>query len=105
MVQCFVVADASAVAFSVDPVSGDRDAVVINGVWGLGESLVGGTATPDVCEVRRGDPSAVAVPLGDKARMTVALPDRGTAEVDTPPSCAGVPRSNPARRRGWRVRS
>lgn len=85
VVQCFVVADAAAVAFSVDPVSGERDAVVINGVWGLGESLVGGTATPDVYRVPRGDPAAVDVRVGDKARMTVALPEGGTAEVDTPP--------------------
>jgi phosphoenolpyruvate synthase/pyruvate phosphate dikinase len=85
VVQAFVVADAAAVAFSVDPVSGEREALVINAVWGLGESLVGGTATPDVYHVRRGDPSAVTVRLGDKARMTVARPDGGTAEVDTPP--------------------
>jgi len=37
----------SGVAFTLDPESGFRDIVHISGVWGLGEKLVHGTATPD----------------------------------------------------------
>jgi pyruvate,water dikinase len=35
------------VLFTLDPESGFRDAVVVTGAWGLGESVVKGTITPD----------------------------------------------------------
>ena len=38
---------ASGVMFTLDTESGFRDAVVINGAWGLGEAVVQGMATPD----------------------------------------------------------
>ena len=37
----------SGVMFSIDTESGFRDAVIINGAWGLGETVVQGTVTPD----------------------------------------------------------
>ena len=37
----------SGVMFTLDTESGFRDAVVINGAWGLGETVVQGMATPD----------------------------------------------------------
>ncbi|MDQ3855985.1 MAG: PEP/pyruvate-binding domain-containing protein, partial [Chloroflexota bacterium] len=53
LVQQLVVADVSAVMFTADPVSGRRSEIVINASWGLGESIVGGTVTPDVCAVAK----------------------------------------------------
>src|SRR5215213_8429783 len=38
---------ASGVMFTLDTESGFREAVVINGAWGLGEAVVQGMATPD----------------------------------------------------------
>ena len=35
------------VVFTVDPDSGFKDVVIINGSWGLGEMVVGGSITPD----------------------------------------------------------
>jgi len=35
------------VAFSIDPNSGFKNAILINGSWGLGEMVVGGNVTPD----------------------------------------------------------
>ena len=37
----------SGVAFTIDPDSGFKNAVIINGCWGLGENIVQGTITPD----------------------------------------------------------
>jgi pyruvate,water dikinase len=39
--------DKNGVVFTADPVTGQRDRVVINAVRGLGEGLVGGYRTPD----------------------------------------------------------
>jgi len=47
VVQKMVNAKSAGVAFTVDPVSGDRDSVVIDAAWGLGEGVVGGFVTPD----------------------------------------------------------
>lgn len=37
----------SGVMFTLDPDSGFRDAIIVNGAWGLGEHLVGGRVVPD----------------------------------------------------------
>src|SRR5882762_323409 len=55
LVQLMVPADASAIAFSADPVSGARDVVVVNAARGLGDAMAAGTITPDSYTVRKGD--------------------------------------------------
>ena len=82
LVQQLVPADVAAVVFSVDPRTGADD-VVINASWGLGESIVGGTVTPDVYTVGREGPAVRSRVLGDKQRMTVRTSD-GTREVAVP---------------------
>jgi len=54
LVQVMVPADAAGVAFTANPLTGDRDEVVISAVRGLGERLVGGQATGDQWIVRHG---------------------------------------------------
>ncbi|MBI4318487.1 MAG: PEP/pyruvate-binding domain-containing protein [Chloroflexi bacterium] len=83
LVQQLILADVSAVAFGANPVSGSRDEIVINASWGLGESIVGGTVTPDTFVVRRADLAILSRLIADKRRMTVAVPG-GTREVDVP---------------------
>jgi pyruvate,water dikinase len=46
-VQQMVLPSASGVMFTIEPVSGAKDKVVINASWGLGESVVSGQVTPD----------------------------------------------------------
>lgn len=53
--QEMVLANAAGVAFSRHPVDLCSDAVLINGLWGLGELLVDGEAPSDAWLVRRGD--------------------------------------------------
>jgi pyruvate,water dikinase len=83
LVQQLVAADVSAVAFSANPVTGNRDEVVINASWGLGESLVGGTVTPDTFVVRKADRAVTERAIAEKQRMTIAVPG-ATREVDVP---------------------
>jgi pyruvate,water dikinase len=83
LVQQLVVADVSAVVFSSDPVTGARDRIVINASWGLGESVVGGTVTPDTYTVRKSDLAVIGRQIAEKRQMTVAVPG-GTAEVPVP---------------------
>ena len=83
LVQQLIVADTSAVVFSANPVTGSRDEVLINASWGLGESIVGGTVTPDTFIVRKSDHAVTSRQVAEKQRMTVAVDD-GTTEVDVP---------------------
>jgi phosphoenolpyruvate synthase/pyruvate phosphate dikinase len=83
LVQLLVQADAAAIVFSADPLTGDRGTIVVNATWGLGESLVGGSVTPDLWVIRKDDGALLSESTADKARMTVAIPG-GTAEVATP---------------------
>jgi len=57
--------------------------VIINASWGLGESLVGGTVTPDTFVVRKSDLAVTSRGIAEKGRMTVPVPG-GTREVDVP---------------------
>ncbi|RLB45148.1 MAG: hypothetical protein DRH23_14875, partial [Deltaproteobacteria bacterium] len=50
VVQLLLLPDTAGVCFTVDPMSGE-DRIVINANYGLGESVVGGYATPDTYHV------------------------------------------------------
>jgi phosphoenolpyruvate synthase/pyruvate phosphate dikinase len=47
VIQHQVAAGRSGVAFSVDPISGRRDEVLVEAVFGFGEGIVGGLVSPD----------------------------------------------------------
>lgn len=47
IIQEMISSEVSGVAFGIDPVSGDRNAVVVNAVFGLGEGLVSGKLNAD----------------------------------------------------------
>jgi pyruvate,water dikinase len=90
LVQRLVPADVSAVVFSANPVTGDRAEIVINSSWGLGESVVGGTVTPDTYVLRRSDLSISDRRVADKRLMTIGVPG-GTREVPVPGRAKNLP--------------
>jgi phosphoenolpyruvate synthase/pyruvate phosphate dikinase len=47
VVQTMVAAEAAGVMFTIDPVTGDRSQIAIEGSFGLGEAVVAGEVTPD----------------------------------------------------------
>lgn len=83
LVQRLIPADAAAVVFSANPVTGSRDEVVINASWGLGESIVSGTVTPDTYVIRKSDLAVLSRAIAEKRRMTVLAP-AGTHAVPVP---------------------
>ena len=85
LVQEMVAADAAAVVFSRSP-TGSADDVLINANYGIGESIVSGTANPDTWTLRRKDLSLSSVLIGQKATMTVFDGEAGTREVRVPRS-------------------
>ena len=83
LVQHLVASDVSAVIFSANPITGSRDEIMINASWGLGESIVGGTVTPDTFIVRKSDLAIIERAVADKQRMTIPAAS-GTREIEVP---------------------
>jgi len=78
VVQALVDAEASGVAFTLDPVSGDHDLVVIDAAWGLGEGVVSGIVSPDHFAVRKADGAIVRRALASKRVRVVSDAGGGT---------------------------
>ncbi|RKO26100.1 hypothetical protein D7Z96_04965 [Pseudarthrobacter phenanthrenivorans] len=53
LIQELVRADAAGVAFSVNPISGDRDQAIVDALPGLGDRLVSGELTPESWTVKK----------------------------------------------------
>jgi pyruvate,water dikinase len=90
LVQLLVPADAAAVVFSRNPVAPHRSEVLINAGLGLGESIVGGTVTPDEWALARPALTVARRAIADKRRMTVQTPG-GSTEVDIPAPLRRLP--------------
>ncbi len=95
LVQALVTADSSFVAFSADPISGERGQVVINANWGLGESVVSGLATPDAYAVDKASGGILSQTIGAKECMTI-VGDDGVRTSKTPRFLRAKPALNPA---------
>ncbi len=91
VVQALVDAEASGVAFTLDPVSGDSDVVLIEGVWGLGEGLVSGMLDPDRFAVNKSDSAIVRREIAQKRQRVVPVAGGGTAVEDLSSERAGQP--------------
>jgi phosphoenolpyruvate synthase/pyruvate phosphate dikinase len=98
LVQWLVPADAAGVVFSANPLTGARDEVLVNAAWGLGESVVAGTVTPDLVVVDRASLAVRGRVVADKARMTVPVAG-GVREVPVPARLAGMPAIDDAQAR------
>ena len=90
LVQRLIPADRAMVAFSANPVTGDRTEVVINANWGLGESIVSGAVVPDTYVVRKLDMAIGARDVQYKGHMTVLEPG-GTRLTQVPEALRSAP--------------
>jgi phosphoenolpyruvate synthase/pyruvate phosphate dikinase len=83
LVQQMIDADVAGVCFTVDPISGDRQSIVIDASYGLGESVVSGLVTPDSFVVDRESLTLQSCQMGDKEQM-IKTDDGGTKTMPVP---------------------
>jgi pyruvate,water dikinase len=76
-------ARAAGVLFTADPNTGDASRMIIEANWGLGESVVGGEAMPDVCILDKKSLEIIDRKLGTKGRY-ITCKESGVCEEDTP---------------------
>ena len=83
VVQQLVPADAAGILFTANPVNGQRDQVLINATWGLGEAIVSGQVTPDTVVVDKSTWKILSRDTVTKTMMTVRT-KTGTEEQSVP---------------------
>ena len=90
VVQVLIPAEAAGIMFTANPINGDRDQIVINASWGLGEAVVGGLVTPDTFTLSKSTGEMVNREIGEKFIQTVRI-NGGTEEVPIPLNLRQVP--------------
>ncbi len=83
VVQVLVPAEASAVVFTRNPISGQDDEMLINATWGLGETIVSGAVTPDTIVLDKASLSVRHAVPGDKTIQLVVQDGGGTTTIPT----------------------
>ncbi|MEM2412955.1 MAG: phosphoenolpyruvate synthase, partial [Candidatus Bathyarchaeia archaeon] len=84
-VQKMVNAKAAGVMFSINPVTGDPNQIVIEGNFGLGESVVSGAVTPDEFIVDKQTMKIISRRIATKKVMSIRDPATGrTVQVEVP---------------------
>ncbi len=88
VVQRMVHADKAGVMFTVHPATGDKDKLVIEGAWGLGEGVVSGSVTPDHYVMDKGTEDVLETEVAKKETMFIKNKDNETEQVKTPKDLA-----------------
>jgi len=91
-VQMMVDAKSAGVMFTLNPVTGDRNQIVIESSWGLGESVVSGSVTPDEFIVDKETLRIIERRISEKTVERIRDPKTGTVvEVEVPPERRKAP--------------
>jgi pyruvate,water dikinase len=83
-VQELISSRSSGVMFTLEPVSGDRDKIVMNASWGLGEAVVSGQVTPDEYLINKKDLNILEKNVVKKDKEIVSDKKGGTKWMTTP---------------------
>jgi pyruvate,water dikinase len=78
-------ARSAGVAFTLDPVSGDRGTLVVEGNWGFGESVVSGHVTPDHWTVDRASGQVLTARTSAKRTWAAFSAAAGRVVLEPPP--------------------
>jgi phosphoenolpyruvate synthase/pyruvate phosphate dikinase len=91
VVQALVPAEASAVVFTANPLTGARDEVIVHATRGLGPTLVDNAVTPDTAVIAKADLSITRLDVGDKHLRIDARPGGGIVRSRASRDAAAVP--------------
>jgi pyruvate,water dikinase len=80
-VQIMVQSEVSGVMFSIDPVNNEKDRIVIESVWGLGEMIVQGAVVPDTYVVQKETFAILSKEISDQAVQLVRAGNGENKEV------------------------
>lgn len=81
VIQEMVESEISGIAFTVHPVTQDRNQMIIEAGYGLGEAIVSGSVTPDAYVIHKKDFSIVDINIADQDRQIVRCLRKGVKWV------------------------
>jgi len=73
VIQRLIAAERAGVMFTADPSTGDRDRIVIEGAFGLGDVVVGGEVEPDTYVLTKAGPRLLTSRIGRKSHKVVPV--------------------------------
>ncbi|MCX6705029.1 MAG: phosphoenolpyruvate synthase, partial [Candidatus Woesebacteria bacterium] len=83
-VQKMVESEVSGVMFSIDPVNNDKDRIIIESVWGLGEMIVQGSVVPDTYVVQKGTFAILSKEISDQGIQLVRTKNAENKVIEVP---------------------
>lgn len=89
VVQIMVPSEVSGILFTANPASGERNEMIINASFGLGEAVVSGQVTPDTYIVDKTAKKVSETMIGPKTQQIVADGAQGTRLEDVAASAQG----------------
>ncbi len=84
LVQVMVPVDQSGVVFTANSMNGNREELLVNASFGLGEAIVGSEVNPDTFVVDRETLEILEVKVGEKKVMRVPDAQKGTRLIAVP---------------------
>ena len=91
IVQKMVQSEVSGVMFSVNPVTQDKETIVIEAVWGLGELIVQGSVTPDRYVVQKSTFAILSKEIVEQKKEMIRT-GNGTKIVNVPQKIVDKPK-------------
>jgi len=71
VVQKMIQSKVSGITFTVHPVTEDKNQMIIEAGWGLGEAIVSGMITPDAYVINKKDFSIIDINIADQAKQII----------------------------------
>lgn len=84
IVQKMVQSEVSGVMFSIDPSTNDKDRIIIESVWGLGEMIVQGAVIPDKYVVQKGTFDILSKEVSDQSIQLIGIKGGKNKEAEVP---------------------
>jgi pyruvate,water dikinase len=82
VIQRMVNSERSGVAFTADPSTGDRNRIVVEAAYGLGEVVVSGAVEPDTYLLAKSGPRLLQARVGHQTHKIVRGPHGGDLRID-----------------------
>jgi pyruvate, water dikinase len=89
VIQHMVNSERSGVAFTADPSTGNRDRIVIEAAFGLGEVVVSGAVEPDTYVVAKAGPRLLETRVGHQTHKIIRGPSGADLRVELDPQTGG----------------
>lgn len=93
-VQLMIQSEVSGVMFSINPVTNNKNQIVIEAIWGLGDYIVQGVVTPDHYVVKKDDLSIHSRLISQQTVMEVYKHPSGVKEVKVKSGNVSMPKLN-----------